>query len=148
MSDYQIGYKKPPKQHQFKPGISPNPKGRRPKPKTTDLATIIDDVLDAPIEYQDGGKTKRVAGRDLNLMMLVKRAVKGVVDAALALLNMRDEAERRGRAETEHIEISDWTPDYPGQTAEQKTLAHLNKKSAASVEWWAEPETPEPEPIQ
>ena len=51
------------------------------------------------------------------------------------------------RIETERIEISDWTPDFPGQTAEQKTLAYLNKKSAASVEWWAEPETPEPEPI-
>lgn len=146
MSDYQIGYKKPPTQHQFKPGISPNPKGRRPKPKTPDLATIIVDVLNAPIEYQDGGKIKTASGRDLNLMMLVKRAVKGDVDAALALLDVRDQAERRGSAETERIEISDWTPDFAGQTAEQKTRAHLNKKSAAPVEWWAETETSQQEP--
>jgi Family of unknown function (DUF5681) len=137
VSDYPIGFKKPPPRHQFKPGTSGNPKGR-PKRNTTDLATIIVDALKAPIEYQDGGTTKTASGRDLNLMMLVKRAVKGDVDAALALLNVRVTAERRGSAETERIEISDWTPDYPGQTAEEKTRAHLNKKSGAPVEWWVQ----------
>jgi hypothetical protein len=138
--DNPIGFKKPPAQHQFKPGMSGNPRGR-PKRNPTDLAAIIVDVLNAPIEYQDGGKIKTASGRDLNLMMLVKRAVKGDVDAALALLDVRDQAERRGSAETERIEIFDWTPDFPGQTAEQKTRAHLDKKSAAPVEWWAETET-------
>jgi len=31
-SDYEIGYKKPPKQHQFPKGQSGNPKGRRKEP--------------------------------------------------------------------------------------------------------------------
>ena len=26
--DYEVGYKKPPKEYQFKPGVSGNPKGR------------------------------------------------------------------------------------------------------------------------
>jgi Family of unknown function (DUF5681) len=145
MSDQPLGYKKPPPQHRFKPGVSGNPSGR-PKRSTTDLASIIVDVLSAPIEYQDGGKLKTASARDLNVMMLVKRAVNGDVDAALALLRTRDQAEQRGSAETEQIEVFDWTPDFPGQTAEQKTQAYLNKKSATSVEWWAEAATSEPEP--
>jgi hypothetical protein len=142
MSDHPVGYKNPPTEHQFKPGASGNPKGRPKRLRdTADLAAIIVGVLDAPIEYQDGGQMKTASGRDLNAMMLVKRAVKGDVDAALTLLNVRDQAERRGSAETERIEISDWTPDFPGQTADQKTRAHLDKKIAAPVEWWAETET-------
>jgi hypothetical protein len=134
--EYPIGYKKPPPGHQFKPGKSGNPKGR-PKRTPKDLAAIITNVLDAPIAYQEDGRTKTASGRELNLMLLVKRAVKGNVEAALSLLKARDQAERRGSAETERIEISDWTPDFPGQTAEQKTRAYQTKKSAASVEWWA-----------
>lgn len=33
-ANYDIGYGKPPKEHQFKPGQSGNPKGRPKKPKT------------------------------------------------------------------------------------------------------------------
>jgi hypothetical protein len=135
MSDYRIGYKKPPAQHQFKPGVSGNPPGRR-KQSPTDLAAVIVDGLNAPIEYQEAGRIKTASGRDLNVMMLVKRAVKGDVEAALALLKIRAQAERRGSAETERIEIYDWPPGFTGQTAEQKTREYLNKKSAASDEWW------------
>jgi hypothetical protein len=145
MSDYQIGYKKPPAQHQFKPGVSGNPPGRR-KRSPTDLAAIIVDGLNAPIEYQEGGQVRTASGRDLNVMMLVKRAVKGDVDAALALLRTRAQAERRGSAETERIEISDWPPDFPGQTAEQKTRAYLNRKGTVSAEWWNPTGRTPPEP--
>jgi hypothetical protein len=135
MSEYQVGYKKPPVPHRFMPGVSGNPKGR-PKRLPTDLAGIIVNVLDAPVEYQEGGRIKTASGRVLTVMMLVKRAVKGDVEAALALLQTRIQAERTGTSQTELIEISDWTPDFSGQTAEQKTQAYLNKKNAAPVEWW------------
>jgi hypothetical protein len=145
MSDYQIGYKKPPAQHQFKPGVSGNPPGRR-KRNPTDLAAVIVDGLNAPIEYQEGGQVRTASGRDLNVMMLIKRAVKGDVDAALALLRTRAQAERKGSAQTERIEISDWPPDFPGQTAEQKTRAYLNRKGTASAEWWNPTGQNPPEP--
>jgi hypothetical protein len=98
------------------------------------------------VEYQEGGQIKSVPARELNVMMLVKRAVNGDVDAALTLLKTRNQAEQRSTAESERFEIVDWLSDHAGQTAEQKTVAYLNKKSAATTEWWAESESSQAEP--
>ena len=52
--------------------------------------------------------------------MLVDRAVSGDLEAAQIVLKIRERAERYGDAGVEQIEISDWLPDYPGQSGEQK----------------------------
>lgn len=57
MDDYEIGYCKPPRKYQFKPGQSGNPKGRPRKPKdplTIDDAEILRRLDDEIIEF--GGK--------------------------------------------------------------------------------------------
>jgi hypothetical protein len=56
--DYEVGHGRPPKQHQFKPGQSGNPNGRRKG--TKNLKTQIRDVYTAPIPVRDGGKTRMV----------------------------------------------------------------------------------------
>lgn len=55
--DYDVGYGKPPKEHQFKPGQSGNPTGR-PK-KQPSMASMIRDVAYYPvrIERPDGTST-------------------------------------------------------------------------------------------
>lgn len=55
--DYDVGYGKPPKEHQFKPGQSGNPTGR-PK-KQPSMASMIRDVAYYPvrIERPDGAST-------------------------------------------------------------------------------------------
>jgi hypothetical protein len=64
MAKDKIGYGNPPKSGQFRPGVSGNPKGR-PKRKSSSLAERIGAVLDTPIRYVEGGKTKTVARRPL-----------------------------------------------------------------------------------
>ena len=119
MADYEIGYKKPPKSGRFKRGVSGNPKGR-PKKKPISLAETINNVLDAPIKYREGGQTKVATGRELSLKMLVDRAVNGDLEAAERLPKVLEHAERYGDAGVEQIAISDWLPDYPGQSGELK----------------------------
>ena len=136
MSNYEIGYGRPPKATQFKPGVSGNPMGR-PKRKQTDLATVIIGVLNAPVRHRDGGQEQTAPAWELNLKVLIQRAVRGDVDAAMAVLRLRIRAER-SKGGTRRIEVVDWLPDYPGQTAEDKTRDFARKRNIAAVEWWTQ----------
>lgn len=139
MSSYDIGYGKPPKASQFKPGASGNPKGR-PKVKSSDLATLILGVLESPIRHRDGGQEKTTPAWELNLIALVRRAVAGDVDAAMAVLRLWIRAESSKTGE-QRVVIEDWLPDYPGQTAEEKTRDYARKQNAAPTEWWSQSDT-------
>lgn len=71
--DYEIGYKKPPKHTQFKPGQSGNPKGRPRKPQTIEDATI--QALNQKI------KIKNKDGKYENIEVFIALAQKFVFDA-------------------------------------------------------------------
>lgn len=138
MSDYEIGYAKPPKASQFKPGVSGNPAGRPPKKIESDLPQVIIKVLNSLISHREGEKVRKTPAWELNLAMRVRQAVRGDVDAAMAVLKFSIRAQR-SKAGRHRVVIEDWLPDYPGQTAEQKTLELARKKNAAPVEWWSKP---------
>ncbi|MEW9922579.1 DUF5681 domain-containing protein, partial [Marimonas sp. MJW-29] len=57
--DYEVGYGKPPKSAQFKPGKSGNPKGR---PKgSLDFKTHVQEMLSRQVTITDGGKRRRIS---------------------------------------------------------------------------------------
>lgn len=134
MADYEVGYGKPPKSRRFQAGASGNPKGR-PKRGPVAFAETIEKVLNAKIEYRERGRTKVASAQELSLRMLVDRAVSGDLEAAEIVLKIRERAERTGDAGVEQIEISDWMPDYPGQSGEQKAkdLKTSRKDDSSSV---------------
>ena len=133
MTDYEIGYGKPPRSGRFKPGVSGNPKGR-PKRGPLVAGEIISGVLNAPMKYQDRGRAKIATRQELALKLLVDRAVAGDLQAAEDVLKFRTHAQRIGDAGIERLEISDWLPDHAGQTGQQKTKDLLEKGVADSAE--------------
>ncbi len=80
------GYKRPPKQTQFKPGASGNPSGR---PKgSANLRTEISKLLSETVSIRENGKRKRVTRQEAMLLSLYDKAVRGDVRAINTFANM------------------------------------------------------------
>ena len=60
MSDYDVGYGKPPKHSQFKKGVCPNPAGRG-KRCDLEVREILNKVLNAKTEFRERGKLKKAS---------------------------------------------------------------------------------------
>ena len=80
--DYEVGFGKPPKQTQFKPGQSGNPRGR---PKgTKNLKTDLMEELSEMIAVREGDRSQNVSKQRALVKTLMARALQG--DARLATL--------------------------------------------------------------
>jgi hypothetical protein len=120
MSDYKIGYGKPPKDSRFRAGNNANPRGR-PKRKALALAKILHDFQGQLSRYTESGRTKAARRQDLLSKKVVNDAVKGDVKSAEMLLTLWQHLMKNGDAGSRTIRVRNWLPDRPGQTAEQKT---------------------------
>lgn len=99
------GYGKPPREHQFKPGQSGNPKGR---PKgSKNLGKQIIDMMEQKIPVTMNGETKRLQANIAIIQAQLVKAMKGDRKAAEMCLNLYDrevsksEALQSGRAKRE-----------------------------------------------
>ena len=72
---YEVGFGKPPRNNRFSPG---NQAGKRGRPKGSEnLATSLDEELDAKIEVTDGGKARKLSKRRVAIRQLVNKAATG-----------------------------------------------------------------------
>lgn len=84
--DYDVGYGKPPKHSQFKPGESGNPKGR---PKgTRNLKTEIREVMQSTVTVTQDGQRKKISTRKAVVLRLTEKALSGNVQATRVLLDL------------------------------------------------------------
>lgn len=74
-SNGDVGYGRPPKKHQFKPGVSGNPKGR---PKgARNLHNILDEELGKKVSMVENGKRLQVSKVRLAVRQQVNKAAQG-----------------------------------------------------------------------
>jgi hypothetical protein len=76
--DYEVGYGKPPKKHQFKRGRSGNPKGRKKKlPRLPDIPTALDKVLSREMVVNDNGQARKADVLEYMFLNLLAAAGRG-----------------------------------------------------------------------
>lgn len=83
--DYDVGYGRPPRTHQFKPGQSGNPKGRPRGAKGED--TIFRGVINTKVPMSLRGRVRRVPLLEAVWMRIADDALKGNSKAATLLIN-------------------------------------------------------------
>ena len=118
----------PPKEFQFKKGVSGNLKGRPPKSRKDQLVIdIISEFRNILTAYREGGRAKRASRLELLLKKLVNSALEGDARSAEVLFKLRAKASKSSGAKSQKFIVEDWVPDFPGQTGEQKTRAHARE---------------------
>jgi Family of unknown function (DUF5681) len=93
--EYRVGPGRPPKEYQFKPGQSGNPKGARRKPRSIapDLKALFERALSGKVTLRQGEQEKIITKAAAGIEQLVNQFAKGDRHARRDLLAL---AERLG----------------------------------------------------
>ena len=92
----EVGYGRPPRATQFKPGQSGNPKGR---PKgSLNLATVLARTLREKVVVTEGGRRRTITKLEASVKQLVNKSASGDERALRLLVQLADAAEARAEA--------------------------------------------------
>jgi uncharacterized protein DUF5681 len=83
----EVGYGRPPVEHQFKPGQSGNKRGR-PKGAKNE-ATILNELLSRKININQNGKTRRISVLEGMFLKFAEDALRGNPKSAAFLLSRK-----------------------------------------------------------
>ena len=103
-SDYEVGYRKPPRHTRFRRGQSGNPRGRPPGAKN--LSSLRTEALDELVVITENGGRKRISKRQAAFKQLVNEAAKGNWRALKLLVDILQDLERRTEPQTEESSFS------------------------------------------
>jgi hypothetical protein len=95
MTDDKVGYKSPPKHAQFKSGNNANPRGRGARTHSKPRE-IVQRILNRLETVSVGGRNTKVTRLERVVRRFGNDALKGSVESALLLLDLRKHAEEIG----------------------------------------------------
>jgi hypothetical protein len=90
--EYRVGPGRPPKEYQFKPGQSGNPKGARRKPESiaVDLKALFERALSGKVTLRQGDQEKIITKARAGIEQLVNQFAKGHRYARRDLLTLAE----------------------------------------------------------
>jgi Family of unknown function (DUF5681) len=98
--DEKVGYKRPPRRTQFKPGQSGNPTGKNSG--TRNIATELQDILSEQITFAADGALKTMSKQRALASALVSAAIGGDLRAtAIVMSHLSRDAQRTPDEESE-----------------------------------------------
>ena len=100
-----VGYGRPPVEHQFKPGQSGNNRGR-PKGSKNE-ATIINGILNRKIKITQNGKTRQISVLEGMFLKFAEDALKGNPKSAAFLLGRKQVLESSDQPATPVLDTDD-----------------------------------------
>jgi len=84
--EYEIGFGKPPREHQFQKGISGNPKGR--PMGAQNFKTDLLEELSETMKIREGGRERRISKQRALIKIQVARALNGNDRAAAKIIDL------------------------------------------------------------
>jgi hypothetical protein len=105
LSDYEVGYCRPPKATQFAPGRSGNPRGR-PKARPS-VGAILDAIIQQKIAVTENGRKRWIPGIEVILRQLLNQALRNDPKALKLLLSLMDRYVEAPEAKVQLSELLD-----------------------------------------
>ena len=101
-SNYEVGYGKPPKEFQFKPGNNANRRGR--KKGSRNRKAVMEEVLFEPISVREGDKVKKISVLEAIIKKMANKALMGDNKAALTIVGLAQKEGLLTPAQEEMVE--------------------------------------------
>lgn len=141
--DYEVGYRKPPKNTRFEKGRSGNPKGRPKGHKN--ISTIMKDLMDRTVTIKQNGQERRVPFNEAFVHRLAGRSLDGSPRDMIALMKaIHDYMPQAFKADAQPTVVnvhfvdsdgygrpadkSEWKHSPPGTYAHESYLEELRQR--------------------
>jgi hypothetical protein len=91
MSNHDVGYKRPPRDKQFRPGQSGNPGGRpKRRPAGPDISGALYRVLGRRTTITENNRARKVSLAEVMILRLGKHAAEGDTKAIFGIIKLLD----------------------------------------------------------
>lgn len=108
--DYDVGYGKPPKEHQFKPGQSGNKNGR-PK-NSKNVSTIVRNEIEELVVVKENGKARKIPKLQAIIKLASEKALRGDARATKMLVDLWMKLDRETVPETDETSRESEDEDF------------------------------------
>src|SRR5216683_6318984 len=125
VSEYEVGYRRPPQHTRFQRGSSGNPKGRPRASKN--LSAVFETALNERVSVNDNGKRKKITMFEAIAKQAVRKAAGGDQRALRLVIDMWFRLHPEGKQEPSALERMRSLADEALQHIKTKAQATLDK---------------------